>query len=245
MKLFVVSDIHGFYSIFKCHLMQSGFEINNPNHLLIVCGDLFDRGQEAVELWRYLTSIPNKVLIRGNHEDLMLDMIQREYPLSYDKSNGTWDTAKQFAWNKNWNQVDWYKLEIIFNNIINHMVDYYETKNYIFVHGWIPVIVEDNLPAYYTKNRRFAFNEDWRNGDWETARWLNGIDMNAQELNADKTIVCGHWHCSYGHSLWQGSEEFGKYAIWEPFRRKGIIAIDKCTVRTNSVNILVLEDELC
>lgn len=244
MKLFVVSDIHSFYTLFRNALDKSGFDSTNPNHLLVICGDLFDRGTESVKLWEYLKSINNKIMIRGNHEDLMLEMIERGYPQSYDKSNGTWDTAKQFAWNKDLREIDWRNLYSIFKSIVYQMVDYYETKNYVFVHGWIPVKIEDGLPAYYTRNRKFSFDENWKNGDWYSARWLNGIDMNAKEFNIDKTIVCGHWHCSYGYTLWEGAEEFGKYAIWEPFRRKGIIAIDRCTAYTGEVNILVLEDDL-
>lgn len=244
MKLFVCSDLHGFYTYFKQALEEKGFEKDDPNHLLIVCGDLFDRGKEAVKLWKYLKSINNKILIRGNHEDLMLEMIQRGYPLSHDINNGTLNTAKQFAWNKDFQEIDWNNLCSIFKHIVYQTIDYYETKNYVFVHGWIPVIVEDKLPAYYTRNRQFAFNEDWRNGDWSQARWLNGIQMNAEGLNPDKTVVCGHWHCSYGHHIQSGSEEFGNYAIWEPYYNKGIIAIDRCTAYTKQVNILVLEDEL-
>ena len=60
------------------------------------------------------------------------------------------------------------------------MVNYFETENYIFVHGWIPVEVKDGLPMYYRSHRKLAFNPDWRYAhasEWEQARWLNGIEM--------------------------------------------------------------------
>lgn len=244
MKYFVVSDIHSFYSIFKEALENSGFENGNPNHTLIICGDLFDRGEESSQLLHHINRIENKILVRGNHEDLMLEMIERGYPESHDISNGTFKTAKQLAWNKELQEIDYTRLSAIFDYLISSMLDYYETDKYIFVHGWIPVVVEDKLPSYYTKNRKFSFDKNWRTGDWSVARWLNGIDMNAHGLNADKTIVCGHWHCSYGYHLWEGSEEFGNYAIWEPFKKEGIIAIDRCTAYTKEMNVLVLEDDL-
>lgn len=246
MKIFAVSDIHGFTSILRESLTKAGFEINNPEHLLVVCGDLFDRGKEARQLIRYLRTIDNKILIRGNHEDLMYEMIDRGYPMQHDISNGTYNTAQQLGWDELIQEVDFRKVKATFDIVTKDMVDYFETKNYIFVHGWIPVTVKDNLPNHYTRNRDFEFNPEWRtNGDWNLSRWLNGIDMNSRGFNEpSKTIVCGHWHCSYGYHLWEGSEEFGNYAIWEPFRRKGIIAIDRCTAYTKEMNVLVLEDDL-
>lgn len=246
MKIFAVSDIHGFTSILRESLTKAGFEINNPEHLLVVCGDLFDRGKEARQLIRYLRNIDNKILIRGNHEDLMYEMIDRGYPMQHDISNGTYNTAQQLGWDDLIQEVDFRKVKSTFDIVTKDMGDYFETKNYIFVHGWIPVTVKDNLPNHYIINRDFEFNSEWRtNGDWNLSRWLNGIDMNSRGFNEpNKTIVCGHWHCSYGYHLWEGSEEFGNYAIWEPFRREGIIAIDRCTAYTKEMNVLVLEDDL-
>ena len=105
---------------------------------------------------------------------------------------------------------------------------------------------------YYRNNRKFEFHPDWRNAhysEWEQARWLNGIDMARKGLvEPGKTIVCGHWHCSYGHmlqSLPTGNwlSEFEENAIWEPYYSNGVIAIDRCTAHTGQVNVLVLEDE--
>ena len=70
-------------------------------------------------------------------------------------------------------------------------------------------------------------------------------------VEPNKTIVCGHWHCSYGHmmddmainGMFNCIDEFGKTAIWEPYYRDGIIAIDRCTAHTGEVNVLVLEDD--
>ena len=42
MKYFVSSDIHGFYDEWQKSLKDNGFDINNPCHKIIVCGDLFD-----------------------------------------------------------------------------------------------------------------------------------------------------------------------------------------------------------
>ena len=51
MKLFVVSDVHGFYDYLIRDLKQVSYNDNDENNLLIDCGDLFDRGVQAVEVY--------------------------------------------------------------------------------------------------------------------------------------------------------------------------------------------------
>lgn len=253
-KLFCVSDIHGFYDELIYALYKVGFDENNENHWLIVCGDVWDRGSQPVEVMTYLQSLPRKVLVKGNHCSLFQDLCERGYPGSHDFSNGTYDTVCEFGGAGLGNDFDECCLTAYnrTKSFIDGMVNYFETKNYIFVHGWIPVICNDGMPMYYTRNRDFEFNPDWRSAhysEWEQARWLNGIKMAHNGfIEPDKTIVCGHWHCSYGHMLnsvktdnW--ITEFEEDAIWDPYYGEGVIAIDRCTAHTGEVNVLVLEDE--
>lgn len=231
MKIFAVSDVHGFTSILKRKLAAAGFEKNNPNHLLVLCGDLFDRGSEAKEMLKFINEIDNKIMVKGNHEDLMQDMIIREYPLYHDIVNRTYDTAVQLAWDDSLKDVNYTKLYGIFDNLCSQMVDFYETKSYVFVHGWIPITSE---------------KVDWRSsGLWKKARWLNGMEMQIKgKTLADKTIVCGHWHCSWGNAVKYNVSDFDDDAIWDPYTAPGIIAIDKCTAYTRDMNIVILEDDL-
>ena len=37
--------------------------------------------------------------------------------------------------------------------------------------------------------------------------------------------------------------EFGNDAIWEPFAAEGILAIDRCTVHTGQINVVIIDDE--
>ena len=60
MKYFVISDIHSFATDMKWVLRQAGFNKKNKHHTLIVCGDIFDRGNETLEVYKYLKSIPKK-----------------------------------------------------------------------------------------------------------------------------------------------------------------------------------------
>lgn len=99
MKYFVVSDIHSFYTELNTSLKKCGFDKRNPDHTLIVCGDVFDRGGETIEVYKFLKSIPKKrcILIKGNHEQLYFELLNKVYPQDYDFSNGTVRTFCQIA----------------------------------------------------------------------------------------------------------------------------------------------------
>jgi hypothetical protein len=238
-------------------LDKAGFDKNDENSMLIVCGDCFDRGDQSWEVLNYLMSLERVKLVRGNHCDLLEKCMIRGYPQYHDVSNGTEKTINDLGGAEEGR--DFYACCTIaeqrIRTLLDKMIDYFETKNYIFVHGWIPVKCNDGLPMYYRNNRKFEFNPDWRIAhcsEWEQARWLNGIDMARKGfVEPQKTIVCGHWHCSYGHMMadmekngpFDCIEEFGESAIWEPYYGNGVIAIDRCTAHTGKVNVLVLEDE--
>ena len=254
--LFVCSDIHSAYTPWMEALNAAGFNPNKYSHKIVVCGDLFDRMDESLQVYDFVKDMLEKdklIYVRGNHESLMEECIIRGYPANHDWSNGTAKSIIDLAPHSE----NFYDACAVVHEkmkpLLKKAVNYFETKNkYIFVHGWIPLTCKDNLPVYYTRNRKFEFNPDWRHAhysEWEQARWLNGIDMALKGfVEPEKTIICGHWHCSYGHMLdsiktdnW--IEEFGETAIWEPYYCNGVIAIDRCTAHTGKVNVLVLEDE--
>lgn len=234
MKFFVVSDIHGFYDEFIKALDEEGFDKNNPDHCLISCGDNFDRGTQPIEVMRYLYSLPNKILIKGNHEQLLVDACGRGICLSHDVSNGTFLTIAEIggmAGGRSEEECCQRTLARV-GHFLDEMVPYFETQNYVFCHGWLPLWLEDN----------------WRNAnkkDWDSAAWENGIMCAMNGDTIEKTVVCGHYHTSWGHYLFGDAEsEWGEGADFSPFYGHGIIAIDACTAYTGKVNVLVLEDEL-
>ena len=258
MKIFAISDIHSFYTPMKKALDKAGFEIGNENHLLVVCGDLFDRGNETLEVYNYIKSVPNKVLVKGNHEVLLRDYIDRGYPEYYDRHNGTDKTINALidCYVNEWDEdFKWEHMSDDIQNFHSQFVNYFETENYIFVHSWIP------MEIFYTGDKLFPmedhadWKEKWREAtqyEWNEAMWGNPFDIAQNGLNkTGKTIVFGHWHCSYGWYLEKENKrepcgEFGDFAIWEPYINKdqGIIGIDRCTAYTGECNVLVLEDNL-
>lgn len=261
-KLFVCSDIHSAYTPWMKVLQDAGFDESNEDHKIVVCGDLFDRMDESLQVYDFAKDMLEKnklVYVLGNHESLMEECIVRGYAARHDWSNGTAKSIIDLAPHAGNFMDACFVVHEKMKPLWSKAVNYFETKNYIFVHGWIPVTCNDDLPVYYTKNRSFEFNPDWRAAhfsEWEQARWLNGMDMARKGfVEPGKTVVCGHWHCSYGHYVNAfkdavannteiAAEEFGPTAIWDPYYGDGIIAIDRCTVYTGEVNVVALEDEL-
>ena len=128
--------------------------------------------------------------------------------------------------------------------IIPKTVDYFETEHYIFVHGWIPCVKQRG----WWRDIYFPM-ENWREANakmWQDARWINGMYAHSIDIKeAGKTIVCGHWHASWGHYYLEhdDDEDINEEDITdEPYYAEGIIAIDACTARSGKVNCIVLED---
>ena len=247
-KLFVVSDIHGFYDEMIDALDEVGFDENNHEHWLISLGDTMDRGTQPHKVLRYLKGLERKILIKGNHESLIQDCCERGYWMGHDMSNGTFDTicalgdADLGCTFDECCDIAWKRVKLFFNS----MVDYFETKNYIFVHSFIPLISKDGLPMYYTKNRDFAFNPDWRNAskeDWEEARWGNPFDLAEKGFLPDKTLVFGHWATEHKWAEIEGRKDFDKNAHFDIYYGDGYIGIDGTTAYSGKVNVLVFEDD--
>ena len=251
VKYFVTSDTHGFFDVFYKALLDQGFEIDNPDHKLIICGDLLDRGSQTVEIFEFIRSLGDRVIyIRGNHEDLLRDcMTEIEagmIPRTHHFHNGTVKTICQFCGQNEWIVYDptWRDkicaiMQPILDWIDEKCVDYFEVGDYVFVHGWVPC---------------YQGLDDFRDAtkeDWQQARWDNGMEMwkYPKCRVVGKTVVCGHWHCSWGWShIKQERKEYPKTnridweKSFEPFVEDGIIAIDACTAYSGICNVIVVEE---
>lgn len=263
---FVVSDVHSFYEEFQAALNKEGFDLNNPNHKLIVCGDLFDRGSGTKEVYNFVKSLGDRFLyIRGNHEDLLedciADIISGRSIGRHHFGNGTVRTVANFCgFETEWeisasrrseeiNQLVYTKTRPLLEFINSKAVDYLELENYIFVHGWVPTINE-NLSPFSKKPLKLAPREWWDDQEdyssrdiWREARWTNGMQAWKEGcIIPGKTIVCGHWHTSQAHCyIHNVGSEWGPDACFDIFRDEGIIMLDACTVHSGRVNVLVIE----
>lgn len=237
MKYFVTADIHGYYTYYLEALKKQGFDINNPNHKLIICGDLFDRGREPKALIEFVLNNPNKfILVRGNHEDLLEDMLVRGYPNGADYHNGTFQTLIDLGYNEDISLKKVAKRSGL-TKVLDLCINYFETKHYVFVHSWLPTKLVDDQMVY---------DPNWRQADyygWLRSKWLNPVEMYQNKIfEPNKTIVSGHWHVNAFHALYDEDKEKGKIN-YNPFITPNFIGLDACTIVSKQINCIILEEE--
>lgn len=230
-KLFVVSDVHGFYSQLKEALDQAGFDKDNEDHLLVCCGDYFDRGNENMQVLQFFERLRHKVLLRGNHEDMLLKLLQTGKLLPHHYINGTFATLQNFLGKYSIeptnDAIDFSGKTRIVDRVcefIEETVDYFETEHYVFVHGWLPE------KAQTQQQRQKASPESWAKARW--VKWTEKYD--GTRPLPDKTLVCGHMPAFFAPGRGQNDSEI--------FYGNGMIAIDAGTADVKRVNVLVLEE---
>lgn len=242
MKYFITSDIHSYYSVLKQELEKQGFDKDRDT--LITLGDNFDRGDESWEMYKFLSKLPNVILVRGNHEDLLVDMVERGYSLSHDYYNKTvktvWDVYEHYL-GKNENLWSIDPIEKIRDTEFykwitsDKWVDKVEFNNLVLTHATIP-----------TYGRFLTFEE---------ARWADPtIPKNRIK---DRILVCGHWFAwlarkEYDKNIDKDDEEAFLLGLnlskvkmklfYEPYIDKDIIMIDACTPKSKHCNILIYDD---
>jgi hypothetical protein len=263
-KYFAVSDTHGFFDAMIGSLKEAGFDEADPTHNLIVLGDLFDRGRQDMEIWDWVKAFPKRrlTLIRGNHEYLMREMIERKSPVSVDYSNGTFDSLSQISGVNDFEMSsnpgvfaaacesdkakEW--MGWVFGRR-SPWKDFLELGDYVFVHCWVPVDNLDGIDMYYYRNRRLARKADWHIAtpkEWEDATWGCPYALDEAGLAPDgKTIVCGHWSA---FDLWKMKDaEHGlsdaerRNAEDSPYFGKSVIGIDGCTALNGRCLVAVFD----
>lgn len=254
MKYFIVADVHGHYDEMLTALRNAGFDRDNPNHCFVSLGDLLDRGRQPYECLAYVCNLDYNrcILIRGNHEDLMEEMLERGWPATHDVHNGTALTVcdltdcddETFTQGvSRMNELDYWR------QYRRNLRNFHETQNGIFVHGWIPCEKATKLNSDMGFYQSYTYDPNWRNSDndiWNTARWINGMeawDNGVREPG--KTIFCGHYHTAWGRAaIDETCEPYSNnpadYVTWE---NDGIVALDACAAFTKFVNCYVFEDE--
>lgn len=271
-KYFVVADVHSFFIELQTALGKRGFDIADPDHNLIICGDLFDRGPGSKELLEFVKSLGDRfIYVKGNHEDLLedcvADLVAGRSIGQHHFGNGTVQTIADICDVEYWdiaasrrpesvNQLVYTRTRPLLDFISTKSKNYLELGRYIFVHGWVPTI-DPNLSYSDRKPLTLASREWWDDQEsyeardiWKEARWTNGMQAWKDGCTIpDKTIICGHWHCSWGWShLRQERKEFPNKSLqdwqksFEPFVDEGIIALDGCTAYSGIVNCIVLEE---
>jgi hypothetical protein len=257
---FIVSDIHGFYHELMEALDKVGYDKNNTEHILVVVGDIFDRGPDNLLVYKFLRGLPKdrRILIRGNHEDMFVELIGKSFPAYYDFQN---KTVEAFC------HLSGFKEDYLLFNVTNEIsniakdywaqivevvkmmkidewiksdewVEYFEIGDFILTHSFLPL-------------RHGDYNPDWRTDakehEWKKAHWGNPLEQYRigffeKEEKKGKKLVFGHWHTS------DIRLNVGEIATDRSiFDYKGFIALDGGVFRKSGklfhpVNILVINN---
>ena len=248
-KIFAVSDVHGCCDALKRALEEAGFIANDSGCLLIVIGDCFDRGEENREVFDFLNGIGNKVIIRGNHEDMLEQILEKRHIGRGGFSNGMDTTVRSFFGERAIGEPDvfyQYAFKLDFRGrestvgelkrFLAQTYDYFETENYIFAHGWLPIRIDGEGRCFVPEDFRRETPSVWKQA--RITEWYRAYGADA--LPEDKTVVCGHRTSRFACLLGEVREPDD----YSPFLAKGIAAIDTSTVQSGKVNVFTAEEEL-
>lgn len=192
MRYFIVSDVHSFYTELMEGLNKAEFDINKDT--LVVNGDLFDRGEESAKVLDFIQSIPKerRILIRGNHEYLLRDLVKKTEPQSHDWSNGTVFTMYQL-----------YKSRHPDTDIFDEYEKYKndeEEKKYFELNDWIEL---QKFNAFFYCNLYETWNKvcrdllesellDWIFGD----EWVNYFELG--DFIITHSFIATHHYIKFG-----------------------------------------------
>lgn len=251
MTYFVFADPHGNYEALITAITEMGYDAANPQHQLIGLGDYFGRAAQSnsdcVNIWKYLTSPhhTNKpICIRGNHESILIDAIERRELTEIDIYNGEHNTFASFL-GRYPNQLkrDCYlqfdaakvMMNIGFYDWLKSLPWYFETEHYIFTHGFVPL-------QWFGKKWKLSDLGDW---EWNTASWAKTPDyiwtLDQTHTKIDKTVVFGHWRAKELNERFAGKWEEVDGDIYVDKERK-LIGLDTTTVLSYKVGCIILED---
>ena len=150
MKYFVFGDCHGDYIALLTGLNEAHYNPQDPTHQIIGLGDYFGRAEretsDSLNVWRYLTSfihVNPPILLKGNHELILENMIKRRYPIYTDISNGEHKTIASISGlplsEVVYNPAAFNTEEVKkFYDWLKGLPYYYKTKSSTFTHAWLP-----------------------------------------------------------------------------------------------------------
>ena len=249
MKNFVVSDIHDHYDLLMEALDRNGFDINNEEHRLIVCGDAFYSGPQPGELFIFLRELAGKgklIFIYGNHDIELLDNLNAgRFTRSANRKCAELIVKHLTGKEKLCDEDIIAECEQLgFTGFLAEIpVWYYENENYVFAHGFIP-----------TKKK--AYRADWRNAtekEWNAAARSDAMTLSMRYgvSEPNKKIVCGHYSTARCYLMKNATQADWNNKIYKdvsgvpaegfkPFWGDTFIAIDQSVKKTGFINCIVI-----
>ncbi|MCK4552155.1 MAG: metallophosphoesterase [Tenericutes bacterium] len=188
---YIISDIHSQYDLMMEALKKASFDMENENHILIIAGDILDRGLQGDKTIRFIEQliIKDRVLgVVGNHDDFLIriltDKFKIEKILWNIQKNGFRRTLDLGFNNNEKYKVDKASIKRMKENfvkkypvfaswLINNPI-YLIFRNHVIVHGFLDFSLED-----------------WRNTSRHYAVWTRGYNLMIPD-KFEKKLVFGH-----------------------------------------------------
>jgi len=170
MKTFVIGDIHGGLKSLKQCLERSNFDYQNDK--LICLGDVADGWSETFECFEELFKIKNLVYIIGNHDQWLIDWLDKGDKPEIWTSQGGNNTLESYLKE---NPKDW-KRHLDF--LSSKPFYYIDEENRCFVHGGVP---QKGEPLEECDDIFLS---------WDRELWNNR--NNLEDIKEFKTVIVGH-----------------------------------------------------
>lgn len=177
IEYFIVSDLHAQYDLLKQALERADFDMDNQNHILIIAGDVLDRGHQGDELIRFLEKliVMNRLMgVMGNHDKFLIDVITQSFTIKTvlwnSHNNGFIETLRLahpkkdfYIEEKTIKEIGHAFLEKypIFSDWLLQLPLFLEFKNHVIVHGFLNF----DLPDWHDTEEHFAIWERGYNND--------------------------------------------------------------------------------
>ena len=92
--VYCISDLHGCYDEFMALIKKIKFDPSND--AIYILGDVIDRGDKSIDCLKYIMNTNKIYLLKGNHEQMMLDYYDGIESWSDWDNNGNKLTKKQY-----------------------------------------------------------------------------------------------------------------------------------------------------
>ncbi|MFH1595524.1 MAG: metallophosphoesterase family protein [Pseudomonadota bacterium] len=135
--IYAIGDIHGHLDSLE-RLMEK-IEPDLEKDQLVFMGDYIDRGPHSKGVVDYILRLRNAaprqnvICLKGNHEAMFLNFLKGE-DIELFLLNGGLNTIKEY-WGRHWNDLEKLVLPPDHEAFFRELKLYYETPDYIFVHG--------------------------------------------------------------------------------------------------------------
>lgn len=219
MRTIIIGDIHGCFDEFNSLLKKIKFDFECD--MLIINGDLMDRGSKSFECLKLVKELKEKmnkrfVFVRGSHEHQLLHWNKFPKIILWNLL-GRIQTVNSFKKHnqKISNEQEWFK---------NNTVLYYKEKNFQCVHASI-------LKTPIEENKEYTLLLDHKS--------------TPKNSYSGPLTITGHIHLQKP-MYFSGDRSTGvelPYGVMCKLPDKGIICIDTCVENNGTLTAIVIEDD--